>query len=132
MAGGLTGGVADALIIAFLGFILLILYLLCLIPKKKSNRIIMVTMVTTLFFWPVIKKEIISIYYNIKITSSKMIFKKRCADATEKIYKTVKDVDEILLLNTRAEKVKMIMRMSICLMPVLFMRRRARLYCNLS
>jgi len=106
MAGGLTGGVADAIFFAIMGFILLIVYSLCLLPKKKAYKIIMAAMVTMLFFWPVIKKEIISIYYNIKITPSKMVFKKRCADATEKIYKTVKDVDGILLLNTRAEKSK--------------------------
>jgi len=97
--------IAQGILLIFFIIFFASIGIVLLFTKKGKIRVIAVSCVVVVFFGPFVAFAIYSVWEHfleqIKIRPAKKVFHARCATAGEKVYKTVDDVEGILLLNVR-------------------------------
>ena len=70
-------------------------------PKTITGKVLSSLLVLGIFFGPMVPGAIAAHEYRQKYEKAKALFDERCKTAGEKIYKTVENVNGVLLVNTR-------------------------------
>lgn len=71
--------------------------------KTWTRKLVYAAIVLALFISPIAREMYGAIEYRGKLAAAQSLFEERCKTAGEKIYKTVDDVEGVLLMNVRSE-----------------------------
>ena len=74
-------------------------------PKTITGKVLSSLLVLGIFFGPMVPGAIAAHEYRQKYEKAKALFDERCKTAGEKIYKTVENVEGILLMKVRPERI---------------------------
>jgi hypothetical protein len=90
-------------------YLLLMLMSICAVlwvGKTLARKLSSATPVLVVFIAPITPEIYRTVEYRSKLARAQALFEKRCKTAGEKIYKTVEDVEGVLLINPRPQQVQ--------------------------